>query len=258
MAQKLCIVPATLEEANQFVRTHHRHHGMVRGHKFSLAVVDEADAIRGVAIVGRPVARHLDNGLTLEVNRVATDGCPNACSALYGACRRAAFALGYKRLVTYTLDDEGGASLRGAGWKCIGTAGGNSWNRKSRPRVDTHPLQMKMRWEAGLAGGGKMADKMILHSSSEHEEMVTNYHLRLPGRKEYTMSGSDINWRVIHTDFVNEILKNAPSEWDDDVAAEVIAVNYVRHLESEISRLGGRLWPCAEEDAPRKSAVSAE
>jgi hypothetical protein len=89
-----------------------------------------------------------DNGWTLEVNRVATDGTPNACSALYGAAWRATKALGYKRLITYTLPEEGGSSLRGAGWKCLGEAGGGSWSCKSRPRVDTHPLQTKLCWEA--------------------------------------------------------------------------------------------------------------
>lgn len=141
------IVPCELAEANEFVRRHHRHHRRVPGHKFSLAVTDGKEVL-GVAIVGRPKARMLDDGLTLEVMRVATDGTRNACSALYGACRRAVFALGYKRLVTYTLPEEGGASLRGAGWKLIGEAGGGSWNRKERPRVDKHPLQKKLRWEA--------------------------------------------------------------------------------------------------------------
>ena len=89
----------------------------------------------------------LDNGLTLEVNRVATDGTPNACSALYGAARRAAFALGYKKLVTYILDTEPGTSLRAAGWKCIGLAGGGKWGRQERPRVDLHPTQAKLRFE---------------------------------------------------------------------------------------------------------------
>jgi hypothetical protein len=145
---KLTIIPCTIAEANEFVRRYHRHHRPVVGHKFSLAVVDEADNIRGVAIVGRPVSRELDNGLTLEVTRVATDGCPNACSALYGACRRATFALGYKRLVTYILKTEPGTSLKAAGWKLIGAAGGGSWNCPSRPRVDTHPTQTKLRWEA--------------------------------------------------------------------------------------------------------------
>lgn len=144
-------MPLGLDEANAFVREHHRHHQPVPGHKFSLGVADEAGAVRGVAIVGRPVARMLDDGWTLEVNRVATDGAKNACSMLYGACRRAAFALGYRRLITYTLPEEGGASLRGAGWKCVGEAGGGSWSVPSRPRVDKHPLQLKLRWEAPAA-----------------------------------------------------------------------------------------------------------
>ncbi len=149
MRPRLTIIPCELDDANAFVCRHHRHHGRCTGHKFSLAVVDEEGTIRGVAIIGRPVARRLDNGLTLEVNRVATDGCPNACSALYGAARRACFALGYKRLITYVLDTEPGTSLRAAGWKCIGKAGGGSWHTptSNRPRVDKHPTQMKMRWE---------------------------------------------------------------------------------------------------------------
>lgn len=145
---KLDVVPAELAEANAFVSQHHRHHKPAIGHKFSLAVADEQGAIRGVAIVGRPVSRALDDGLTLEVTRIATDGARNAPSALLGAARRATFALGYKRLVTYTLPEEGGTSLRAAGWRLIGAAGGGSWNCRSRPRVDTHPLQQKLRWEA--------------------------------------------------------------------------------------------------------------
>ena len=142
------VIPCDLSGANAFVAKHHRHHRPVVGHKFSLAVVDDVDTVRGVAIVGRPVSRRLDDGLTLEVTRVATDGCPNACSALYGAARRASFALGYKRLITYTLATEDGGSLRGAGWKLIGEAGGGRWSRAKRPRVDDHPTQTKLRWEA--------------------------------------------------------------------------------------------------------------
>lgn len=148
---RLTVVPLPLAEANAFVARHHRHHRPTVGHKFSLGVADETGVIRGVAIVGRPVARGLDNGLTLEVNRVATDGCPNACSALYGAAWRAARALGYRRLITYTLNTEPGTSLRGAGWKLLGERGregGRSWNMPGRPRVDKHPTQMKLLWEA--------------------------------------------------------------------------------------------------------------
>jgi hypothetical protein len=140
------VLPVELAEANAFVRAHHRHHGAVVGHKFSLGISD-GEAIRGVAIIGRPVARHLDDGITLEVTRVATDGTKNVASMLYGAARRATFALGYRRLVTYTLPSESGASLRAAGYNCIGEAGGGSWSVPSRPRVDKHPLQVKLRWE---------------------------------------------------------------------------------------------------------------
>ena len=142
------IVPMTLAEANAFVAEHHRHHKPVPGAKFCLGVA-ESDTVVGVAIIGRPVARMLDDGWTLEVNRTCVlEGYKNANSMLYGAAWRAAKALGYRRLITYTLPHEGGASLRGAGWKCVGEAGGGSWSRRLRPRVDTHPTQVKFRWEA--------------------------------------------------------------------------------------------------------------
>lgn len=145
---KLTIVPLKRDEAQAFIQQHHRHHTPAIGDVFRLGVADEDGKVRGVAMVGRPVARHLDDGWTLEVNRVATDGCPNACSALYGAAWRAARALGWRKLVTYTIASEPGTSLRAAGWKLIGEAGGGSWNVPSRPRVDVNPTQMKLRWEA--------------------------------------------------------------------------------------------------------------
>lgn len=132
----LVIVPIALDEANAFVAQHHRHHKPVIGHKFSIAAAD-GEVVRGVAIVGRPVARSLDNGWTLEVNRCCTDGAKNACSMLYGAAWRAAKALGFRRLITYTLPVEGGASLRAAGWTLLGERGGGNWNTPARPRVDT-------------------------------------------------------------------------------------------------------------------------
>lgn len=143
----LRIVPCHLDEANAFVAQHHRHHKPVPGAKFALAVAD-GDEVVGVAIVGRPVARMLDDGWTLEVIRTCTTGAKNANSMLYGACWRAAKALGYTRLGTYTLPEESGASLRAAGWRLVGEAGGGSWSRQSRPRVDKAPLQRKLRWEA--------------------------------------------------------------------------------------------------------------
>lgn len=146
----LQVTPINLDEANAFVGALHRHHKPVPGAKFSIAVSDENDKVRGVAIVGRPVSRHLDNGWTLEVNRCCTDGAFNACSMLYGAAWRVAKALGYKRLITYTLPEEGGASLRASGWKLLGAAGGGNWNCKTRPRIDTAELLrgQKHLWEA--------------------------------------------------------------------------------------------------------------
>ena len=143
---RLAAVPIDLDEANAFVARFHRHHKPVVGHKFSIGAVKD-DEIVGVVIVGRPVSRHRDDGLTLEVTRLCTDGARNACSFLYGAAARAAFALGYHRIGTYILDTESGVTLRAAGWKLIGERGGGSWSVPSRPRVDKHPTQGKLLFE---------------------------------------------------------------------------------------------------------------
>lgn len=143
---KLDICPISLKEANAFVEQHHRHHGPTVGHKFSIGLSD-GEKIVGVAIVGRPVSRYLDDGWTLEVNRLCTDGARNACSMLYAAAWRAARAMGYHRLITYILDNESGTSLRAAGWRCVGQAGGLRWTGKRRPTVDLYPAQLKIRFE---------------------------------------------------------------------------------------------------------------
>lgn len=143
----MAVVPVTLREANAFIEEHHRHHGPVRGCVFTLAA-EKKGRIRAVAVVGRPVARMNQDGYTCELTRLASDGTKNACSFLYQRAWRAAQALGFRRMLTYTLASEDGASLRAAGWRLIGEAGGGSWSRESRPRVDTHPLQRKLRWEA--------------------------------------------------------------------------------------------------------------
>lgn len=140
------VVPISFEDAAAYIEQYHRHHDPPTGHKFSIAIAD-SKSIRGVAMIGRPISRHMDNGWTLEVNRCCTDGVKNGCSMLYRAAWRAARALGYRRLITYTLTTEGGASLRGAGFKLIGAVGGGSWSSRSRPRIDHHPLQEKFRWE---------------------------------------------------------------------------------------------------------------
>lgn len=140
------VVPLPLDEANALVERWHRHSNATVGHKFSLGAA-EGDEIVGAAIVGRPVARRLDDGLTLEVLRCVTAGHRNACSFLYGASWRAAKALGYTRLVTYTLKSESGASLKASNWRIVAESPGRSWDVPSRPRVDKHPLQERLRWE---------------------------------------------------------------------------------------------------------------
>lgn len=144
----LIIVPLSLAEANELVRRLHRHHEPVVGHKFSIGAEQDGKIV-GAAIVGRPVARHRDDGWTLEVTRLVTDGTKNACSALYAAAWRAARAMGYRRLGTYILETEEGTSLRAAGWKLVHhTQGGRTWDTPSRPRVPAQQEQKQL-WEVG-------------------------------------------------------------------------------------------------------------
>jgi len=112
----MVLVPVTFRQACEFVTKTHRHHPAPRGWRFGVGVTDASGQLRGVAMAGRPVARALDDGRTVEVNRTCTDGMANANSMLYGAVWRAAKALGYVRAITYTQEGESGASLRAAGW----------------------------------------------------------------------------------------------------------------------------------------------
>lgn len=145
----LALIPVTFEAACDFVAEFHRHHRPPRGHKFSIGIGD-GDLLVGVVMVGRPVARMFDDGTTLEVTRSCTDGTPHANSMLYAAAWRAAKALGYRRLVTYTQRDESGASLKAAGWRVIAERPSRpGWNRPSRPRqlTGTENVQ-RFLWEA--------------------------------------------------------------------------------------------------------------
>ena len=144
----LKLIPISLSDANAFVAEKHRHHKPVVGHKFSIGCM-MGNSLVGVVIVGRPVSRHLDNGYTLEVTRLCTDGTKNACSFLYGAAWRAAKTLGYTKIITYTLAEESGVSLKAAGWKCEGMAGGLRWTGSRKPATDLYPPQMKMRYSKG-------------------------------------------------------------------------------------------------------------
>jgi hypothetical protein len=150
MSDHLSLVPCSIADAKSFVGQHHRHSGVPVGALFAVAAA-LSGAVVGVAIIGRPIARELQDGFTAEVTRVATTGNRNACSLLYGASWRACRALGYRRLVTYTLSTEPGSSLRAAGWRVVAETRAESWNRASRPRVDRAPKQAKLRWEAQSA-----------------------------------------------------------------------------------------------------------
>lgn len=156
----LQIRPIDLKGARAFVGEHHRHNKPPIGHKFSIACYD-GERLCGVVMVGRPISRRLDDGLTVEINRNCTDGTYNACSMLYGAACRAAKALGYKRIITYTLQSEPGTSLKASGWKIDELqAGGGSWSVPSRPRelVQTtligneikYSTENKVRWVKAL------------------------------------------------------------------------------------------------------------
>jgi hypothetical protein len=153
MSERLSIVPVNLAEANAFVKEYHRHLGSLPGCKFCIGVARaslDTFGVVGVAIVGRPVARHLDDAWTLEINRLCTDGTKHAPSKLYAACWRASRAMGYRRLITYTLKAESGISLRASGFALVGERRARAgWDAPSRPRVD-HGVdgQERLLWEA--------------------------------------------------------------------------------------------------------------
>lgn len=145
---RLVAVRITLKGANVLVTQWHRHHKPVVGAVFAVACRRaDATAPCGCVIVGRPVARMRDDGQTAEITRLVTDGTPNACTFLQGRAVKAAFAMGFTRIGTYTLPSEGGGSMRAGGWKLIGEAGGGKWTRPSRQREDTGPTERKWLWE---------------------------------------------------------------------------------------------------------------
>ena len=132
--------------ANDYVRERHRHHKPSTGHKFSIGLSVDTELV-GVAICGRPVARGSDDGLTLEVSRLCTDGTSNACSKLYGACARIAKEMGYKKIQTYVLQSEPGTSLKASGWIMEAITAGGQWKHTDgRPRKTDQPIEPKQRW----------------------------------------------------------------------------------------------------------------
>jgi len=141
------IKPISLKQANDFVLNNHRHNKPVQGHKWSVGLYENNQLI-GVGITGRPIARLLDDGLTLEILRVCTNGERNANSFIYGRIAKIAKLMGYEKIITYTLKRETGASLRAVGAKPIEASKPGGWNRKNRPRENQEIFwEEKIRWE---------------------------------------------------------------------------------------------------------------
>lgn len=143
------LVPITLRKSNVFVDAHHRHSKRVRGQKWSVSVANGA-GVCGVAIAGQVRARELEDGFTIEIYRVCTDGTRNACSKLYGAICQSARAMGYRKAITYTLASENGASLRAAGFVPVAEVKDRQWDCPSRRREQRDLVGDKVRWERGL------------------------------------------------------------------------------------------------------------
>jgi hypothetical protein len=165
--------PITRAQADAFIVSNHRHHGRTAGALWRQSVRGEDGRVVGVAIVGRPVARPLDDGLTVEVTRLCTDGERNACSMLYGAARRVAKAKGYARGLTYILKSEwdrfdangqriGGRSVIAAGYRYLWSVDGRSWDCASRPRTDKHPTEDKV-----ALGWGDWAKQLTAYQRPE-------------------------------------------------------------------------------------------
>ena len=138
------IRPVTFRQASDYINQYHRHHRATVGCKFCIGLYENEKLI-GCAVCGRPVSRYLDDGLTCEINRVCTDGTRNACSMLYGACCRTAKAMGYRQIITYTLESESGTSLKASNFLDDGIAGGKIWTG-NRKRNNGVPQEKKRRW----------------------------------------------------------------------------------------------------------------
>lgn len=162
---RLEVRPIGLKAANRFVEANHRHHKKVAGCKFSICAC-KGDVIVGVAICGRPVSRHMDDGTVIEINRLCTDGTRNACSLLYGACCRIAKEMGYRKIITYVLASENGASLKASNFTCEGEAGGKIWTGE-RARDNGVPRELKTRWMRVLNPDAKAAPEIVKRENEE-------------------------------------------------------------------------------------------
>jgi hypothetical protein len=182
--KQLTIVPLSFADACEAVDRLHRHHKRPVGHKFSLGLLADGH-LAGAAMVGRPVARALDTGWQVEVIRLATDGTANACSALYGAAWRTASAAGYLRALTYTQDDESGASLRAAGWRLVAVLRPRTgWDAPSRPRQDRGTDGVvRMLWEQSRSHAPDLPPLSVLRNAIRNAIDCTTCGKPIPVRQ---------------------------------------------------------------------------
>lgn len=164
----LTVVAIELKTANLLVEQLHRHHKPVQGHRFSIGCMNATNQLVGACIVGRPVARLAGHPTdVLEVTRLVTDGTKNVCSMLYAAAARAGKAMGYLKIQTYILESELGTTLKAAGWRNEGIAGGGQWKHTDgKPRRTDQPTEKKQRWSLILNDDRqrpliKMADSLL-------------------------------------------------------------------------------------------------
>lgn len=188
-AVTLEVVAVELRVANEFIARLHRHHGPERGHRFSIGVVRlDTRRLCGVAIVGRPKARMINHRVVVEVTRLATDGTRNACSILYAAAARAARAIGYDEIITYTLEEEPGTSLRAAGWEEVAVVRAEEWSRpsrKRRPGLVARKRKWRKTLRAAMLGAWSVrepelwvADVLQLVSARGREELTSRRYRR--------------------------------------------------------------------------------
>lgn len=147
---RLKAVPLELKAANDYVARLHRHHDPVYRDKFRFGASLDGRLV-GVIQIGRPVSRNLDDGKTLEVVRLCTDGTKDVCSFLYSKAARIAKEMGYEKIITYILCSESGTSLKASGWVEEATTSGGHWSRPSRPRETTAPTVPKKRYAKYLS-----------------------------------------------------------------------------------------------------------
>lgn len=177
-------VPLELKQANAFVEGLHRHHPPVHRDKFRVGC-EQNGVLVGVVQIGRPVSRELDDGSTVEVVRLCSDGSNNVCSFLYARAARIAQEMGYKKIITYILESEPGTSLKAAGWKFDGFTAGGSWDCPSRPRKTAAPTCRKQRWVKYLCTYEKLRQEASRCSGMDitylHEHEILEAQRRAEG-----------------------------------------------------------------------------